>query len=65
MQLLERGIYLPHVLENGHYYLAVVDSTHNVIRREPVYDLADVPSKKAELREWLDQVDPQVAIQIA
>lgn len=65
MQLLERGIYMPHALtEDGRYFLVVIDSRHRVIRRVPVADLSDVPATRLELLVLLNELDP-VATQAA
>jgi hypothetical protein len=58
MQLLERGIYLPHALERGQYFLAIVDHTHNIIHRLYFTDLADAPALMEEAKRLLDARDP-------
>lgn len=59
MKLLERGVYLPHVLDgDGFYFLNVVDSQHRIIHRQRLFNLAEADARTTLLKRWLDRVDP-------
>lgn len=59
MKLLERGVYLPHVLDqDGYYFLNVVSSENRVIHRHRLFNLDEADARTALLKRWLDRIDP-------